>query len=91
MSKHQARVFFLVLVLLTGFVAGGCAIREALIYEVPVNSWFILKYVLTMGFTVFCEALALAVIRTASVLYDEEEKARRRPYRDRVRLVRIRG
>lgn len=92
MNKHQARVCFLVLVLLTGFVSGGCAIREALVYEVPANSWFVAKYVFTMGLAVFCEALALAVVRTATSIFDAETKrSQRRPYRGKVRLVRIRG
>lgn len=91
MTRHQARMFFLILVLLTGFGAGGRAVNEAL-NGVPVNSLFVTKYLVVMGLAIFWEALILAVIRTAFIiLYDEEKKARRHPYRGKVRLVRTRG
>ena len=85
MNKHQARVCFLVLVLLTGFVSGGCAIREALVYEVPANSWFVVKYLFFIGFAIFCEALVVTVVRTATSIFNAETKrSQRRPYRGKV-------
>ena len=45
-----------------------------------------------MGLAVFCEALALAVVRTATSIFNAETKrSQRRPYRGKVRLVRIHG
>lgn len=75
MNKQQARVIFLVMVLLTGFCAGGCAIRETLVYGVPANSLFVIKYLFIMCGAIFFEALVLTVIRAVTaIIYDVTEK-----------------
>lgn len=91
MDRHEARMIFLTLVLLTGFCAGGAAVREALTVGTPVNSLFILRYVFYMGFAIFWEALVLAVIRLITELHAEVERLQRRPYRGKLRIVRTRG
>lgn len=91
MNRHEARVIFLTLVLLTGFCAGGAAVREALTVGTPVNSLFVLRYVFCMSLAIFWEALVIAVIRLVTELHAEVERLRHRPYRGKVRIVRTRG